>query len=272
MNEGYIKIDRRILNWEWYSNINTKVVFLHILLRANWQDGKFEGINIPRGSLVTSYAKLAEETTLSVQSVRTAINHLKSTGELTVEQHAKFSVISIKNYGLYQDTNKVSNKQLTSYQQATNKQLTTIEEIKKERNKELKKIVPKGTTKESLGEIINQYVFSEKLSDKVNEWLAYKSERQETYKPTGLTALLRKISQKVDEYGENPVIILIDECMANGWRGIIWDKLGKETERQRQTAKKGLKNYEERDWDFDELERIKRAELMENSKRQEGKQ
>ena len=74
LNEGYIKIDRKILNWEWYGNINTKVVFLHMLLKANWQDGKFEGEERPRGSFVSSYTKLAKETNMTVKEVRTAIN------------------------------------------------------------------------------------------------------------------------------------------------------------------------------------------------------
>ena len=65
---------------------------------------------------------------------------------------------------------------------------------------------------------------------KLDEWLEYKKERRESYKSTGLTALLRKISQKSGEYGENPVMALMDECMANGWRGIIWDKLRTEKE------------------------------------------
>src|SRR5699024_11013205 len=74
-------------------------------------------------------------------------------------------------------------------------------------------------------DIIDQYDFSEEMRAKIDEWLEYKKERRESYKSTGLTALLRKISQKSGEYGENPVMALMDECMANGWRGIIWDKL-----------------------------------------------
>ena len=30
----YVKISRKILDWEWYTDINTKVLFLHILLKA----------------------------------------------------------------------------------------------------------------------------------------------------------------------------------------------------------------------------------------------
>lgn len=109
----YVKISRKILEWEWYKDVNTKVVFFHILLKANWKNGRFQGMEIPRGSFVTSYQSLAEETGLTVMNVRTAIKHLKLTQEITVSQHSKFSVITVKNYDAYQTANKVANNQLT---------------------------------------------------------------------------------------------------------------------------------------------------------------
>ena len=139
----YVKISRKILEWEWYKDVNTKVVFFHILLKANWKNGRFQGMEIPRGSFATSYQSLAEETGLTVMNVRTAIKHLKLTQEITVSQHSKFSVITVKNYDAYQTVNKVANNQLTGNQQATNRQITTIEEGKKERKEEYNKS-PKG--------------------------------------------------------------------------------------------------------------------------------
>ncbi|MDE5753903.1 MAG: hypothetical protein K2H89_05110 [Oscillospiraceae bacterium] len=135
----FIKIDRNIMDWRWYQDGNTLRVFLHLLLKANIKDKDFEKITIHRGEIATSYPSLALALGLSVQNVRTAIGHLKDTGEVTVKSYAKFSVISIKNYNLYQS----SNSQLTGNQQATNSQLTgnqqqsknvRIEECKNERN------------------------------------------------------------------------------------------------------------------------------------------
>ena len=229
MNEGYIKLSRKMLDWEWYSDINTTRLFIHLIFKANWKDGRFQGVEIPRGSLVTSLGNLATETGLSIREVRTSLNHLKTTGEVTSKRHAKFSVISIKNYCLYQDIDKQNDKQVTSERQASDKQSTTIEEIKKERREETKKKrVSKDTPKENPEDIINRYGFSETMKAKILEWLEYKKERREAYKSTGLTALLKTVSQKVGEYGENPVTALMDECMANGWRGIIWERLKKE--------------------------------------------
>lgn len=137
-DDGFIKIHRRMLKWEWYKDTNTKVLFLHCLLKANWKDGRFQGIEVPRGSFVTSLSILSEELsskeqTFTVQNVRTSLKHLTLTGELTSKSYSKYRIITVNKYNEYQVANIVPNKQLTNSQQATNKQLTTIEEKKEKK-------------------------------------------------------------------------------------------------------------------------------------------
>ena len=130
---GYIKILRKFLNWEWYKNTITKTVFLHCLLKANWEDGNFEGIVVKRGSFIAGRKKMAEEIGISEQQLRTALKHLKSTNEITIDTTSKYSIISINNYDLYQADNQIANQQLTSNQPTTNQQLTTNEKEKEEK-------------------------------------------------------------------------------------------------------------------------------------------
>lgn len=132
----YIKLSRKITEWEWYSDINVSRLFIHILISVNWKDGRFQGVEIPRGSVATSYNSLASQTGLSVMQVRTAIKKLNLTGEITVRQHPKFSVITVNNYNTYQSDNKVNNTDVTQEQHRCNTDLTTIEEGKKERREE----------------------------------------------------------------------------------------------------------------------------------------
>ena len=135
----YVKISRKILEWEWYTDINTKVLFLHILLKANWKQGRFQGTEVPRGSFVTSQQNLALETGLTLKNVRTALKHLENTGEVAVNRHPKFSVITIKNYVKYQS----GGSQVAVEGQSGGSQVATIEERKKERKEEYNKS-PKG--------------------------------------------------------------------------------------------------------------------------------
>lgn len=128
---NYIKIDRKILEWEWYSNINTCRLFVHMLLKANWKDGKFEGKVIPRGSFISSYPTLERETQLTNREIRTAIEHLKTTGELTVKKTNRYSVFTINNYNLYQVSDSQNDSQETDKRQS-NVSLTSAIEEKKE--------------------------------------------------------------------------------------------------------------------------------------------
>lgn len=130
MNTGFIKLHRQFLKWEWYDDINVKVLFLHCLFRANWEEQKWHGEFIPRGSFVTSLQNLAKETNLSIQQTRTALKKLNSTKEITKKSQGSNTLITVNNYNKYQD----NNKEITNYQQTNNKQITTIEEIKKEKN------------------------------------------------------------------------------------------------------------------------------------------
>lgn len=132
----YIKLSRKILEWEWYSDINTCRLFIHLLLKANWKEGRFQGVEIPRGSLVTSYSSLAKDTGLSVKNVRTALKHLEATGEVAVKRQAKFSVVEVKNYDAYQTGGTVNGSQTAVKRQANGSQVATIEESKKGRRKE----------------------------------------------------------------------------------------------------------------------------------------
>ena len=78
---GFIKIHRKLLKWEWYSDINVRVLFFHCLLRANHKPERWQGIEINAGQFITSYGHLAKECGLTVQQVRTALDKLKITNK-----------------------------------------------------------------------------------------------------------------------------------------------------------------------------------------------
>jgi hypothetical protein len=101
-NETWLKLYRSMLDWEWYQDINTKVLFLHLLLIVNIRPQRKLGMSIPTGSIDRTQEQLATETGLTLRQLRTAISKLKLTGELTVVRGPKFSVYTLKNWGRYQ--------------------------------------------------------------------------------------------------------------------------------------------------------------------------
>ena len=118
---GFITLHRQILDWEWYGDPCTFNLFIHLLLKANYEDGRFEGRVVKRGQLVTSLSILASETGQTIRQTRTALSHLISTGEVTNESTTQYRVISIVNYDKYQTIDKASDKQSTNDRQ-TNRQ------------------------------------------------------------------------------------------------------------------------------------------------------
>lgn len=116
----YIKLFRRMTRWEWYTDINTKTLFLHCLLKANWKAGKWHGYSYKRGQFITSLRNLAKESGLTVQQTRTALKHLISTGELTSWSDSKIRLITVVSFDKFQQANNQANNQLTIGQQAAN--------------------------------------------------------------------------------------------------------------------------------------------------------
>jgi len=252
MDEGYIKLNRKMLNWEWFPDSNTVHVFLYCLLNANWKQGEFHGVNIDRGQFATSLARMSNDTGLSIQNVRTALKHLESTGELTSKSQGKFRIISISNYCRYQDANKESNSELTS-------ELTTIEEYKNKRNNNIPPLYPplegetpkekpkkkskEATNLEYLRQHLPNYSFSDRMVNILEEWMRYKGQRKDVYTEIGTKSFLTKISNCVRDYGEEKVVKVITDSMSSGYAGVVYDWLEKDNKLKERT---GYVSYAER--------------------------
>lgn len=115
---GFITLQRQIQDWQWYRHPHTAFLFIHLLLSANYVDGQFNGMTIRRGQLVTSVPRLSTDTGLSIQQTKTALAHLRLTGEITDESTNQYRVITVVKYNQYQKlTDKISNDQPTTNRQ-----------------------------------------------------------------------------------------------------------------------------------------------------------
>lgn len=193
---GFIKLHRQILNWEWYSDINTTRLFIHLLLTANYENKKWQGIDIPRGSLINTYQKLAQQIGLTIQQTRTSLNKLELTGEITRSKGLNYTLISITYYNNYQSINKIDNRQSTDNQQTDNREVTTTKEVKKERKKE--------------------YIYN----DLINEFSEY---RKKIKKP--MTEKAKELADKklFTLAGNNEELAkeIVEQSIFNNWTGLF---------------------------------------------------
>ena len=186
MNGNYIKLNRSILDWEWYDDINVARVFIHILLTANYKPKRWHGIQIERGQRVISISGLAEETGLTVRQVRTALDKLIATGELAKSATSRYTLITVENYNKFQDVKISSDKPSDKQQgkQATNKRQTNDNNIRREEGKERERGETPRTknpygrkknvwlTDDEYQGIKERYRDYEKLIDHVGDYLA----------------------------------------------------------------------------------------------------
>lgn len=155
MNElnGYIKVNRSFLNWEWHDDQSMVTVFLHCLLLANWKRKKWHGRTIERGSFVTSTVSLADVCGLSPNTVRRCLKRLQDTGELLVKTSNKGTVITVNNYAKYQEQDKPENSAVQNVthnlHNNLHNNLHTTEEYKNKR-RDTKKYIKKVRKEEIL--------------------------------------------------------------------------------------------------------------------------
>ena len=117
---GYIALQRDLVNWEWYSNINVKVLYLELLLSVNYEDKEWQGITVKKGSIITSLPQLVVKTGLTNRQVRTALKKLVDSNYLTDKSTNKFRYISVIDYDRY-----VSASRQTADKRQTNGRQTT---------------------------------------------------------------------------------------------------------------------------------------------------
>lgn len=229
MAGNFIKIDRKILKWEWWSDINTFRLFMYMLINAYWKDGNYKGKIIERGSFPSSISKLSKETNLSVMEIRTSLKHLQLTGEITSKATNKFTIFTVVNYNLYQTDNKQDNKQITSNltnnQQTDNILLTNsiLKESKNERTEEIKKDknIEKDIDKSISKKKTVYYPDDELLDEAFNEYVTM---RKRIKKPICTDKALHRAMNTLEKLsdGDNDLAVkILNQSVDHCWQGLF---------------------------------------------------
>ena len=147
-SNGYVKVYRSMLDWEWHDNPIIVATWMYCLMRANYTTQRWHGEIIQSGQFITSLENMAKDIGITVNQLRTAIKRLKSTNNITNKSTKKGTLITVEKWGLYQSAGeKVTNEityNLTNKSQTDNKQITTDKKDKKEKKEKNKEIIEKG--------------------------------------------------------------------------------------------------------------------------------
>ena len=132
MNRGYIKVWRKTIDSGWLQNHKLCAFWLWCLLKASHKEYDLivgcQKVHLMPGDFVFGLNKASEELAMSIRSIRTILAFLKTSQNLTIKTTNKFSVISIVNWDIYQQTETTNDNQNdkppTSYRQATDNKQT----------------------------------------------------------------------------------------------------------------------------------------------------
>lgn len=189
MCNGWIKIHRKILDWEWFSCSSTFHLFVYLLLNARTEDKNWKGIVIKRGQLVVSVASICSSTHLTTQQVRTSLKRLKSTNEITIQTTNRYTLITICKYESYQQSEYREQQTNQQAVQQTNNKQTTNKQQHLKNNKNIR-------SKEDKEDIFTNVHISEKDATKVAP-IKTMEERKEDFKES--------LRQYVPIYGERMI-------------------------------------------------------------------
>jgi len=150
---GYVRLWRRITESPVWTTLEPTVlkVLLPFLLKANWKtktwyDGHSQ-VEIPRGSFVTSYGKMAEFCQLSPKQARSAFAHLQRLEFAAYTRAGRWTMVTILNYETYQgsleEEGTVEGRVRAGLGQDEGRQRATTKEVKKGRREE---VTPEGGT------------------------------------------------------------------------------------------------------------------------------
>ena len=231
---GWVKLHRQFLEWEWYDDINVKTLFLHFLLKANYEAKKYRGYDILPGQVVVGVKALSKQTGLSVSQVRTAIDKLQMTNEIAIKTTNKFSIVTIVCWNVYQGDDNQNRDQIANGSQSNRNQIATPKEGKKE-----KKVRRKEEYIGDCPEFENWYsIYPRKISPKKAKQsyeAAIRSGVSHEDLLKGLTQYCEDIKRNGTEtrFIKHPATWLNQGCYYDDHSEIVHDDAGRKNKRNR---------------------------------------
>jgi hypothetical protein len=139
MNRGYVKLWRKSLDAGWIKNHKLWAFWTWCLMKATYKEYDqvvgCQSIHLMPGDFVFGRKAASVELNMTEQEIRTAVDSMRKRQNITIKSTNKFSIISIVNWEIYQQTeieiNQQGNEPLTSKQPATNHK----QEVKEYKNK-----------------------------------------------------------------------------------------------------------------------------------------
>ena len=146
-------------------------------------------------------------------------------------------------------TNKNKQNQTKQTKQAVSDTDTVTDTV-------LRREETRARTRETPAEMFDRLIVGRAVGHEIadvlrDEWLPYKQERREPYKETGMKTLITQAVNASARCGPSAVVELIRSSIASGYKGIVWDRLEKQS---KPSPTSRFNNADERAYDMSETE------------------
>lgn len=232
---GYIRLHRCIRDngIVWEERASRLQAWLDLLMLANFEDktwvNGYQNVDIKRGCFVSSFPRLGQRWGWDKRTVKRFLELLQNENMVKLKVNNHGITVNIVNYCKYQGfyekdvPQDVPQNVLPLVPQDVLRDVP-YEESKRKNNKVKESKRNNKPPLSPLGEMVEKTDYTKTLKDKLHDWLKYKTEKKQSYKPTGFKALLKKIDDVVKSSGEQAVIDAINASMSNNWQGLFFDK------------------------------------------------
>lgn len=215
MIEGFIQLHRKLIEWEWYDDLPTFKLFIHLLLKANYKTKIWRGETIERGQLKTSISHLAHETGLSEKQIRTALNKLIKTGEVGKATTSHSTVITVLSYNSYQDKGKPLDTPRANEGQTKGKRRATTNKDNKVNNEnKVNNLLLGKEAKETKFDFKKNLIDFGFQQDLVDEWILIRRNK----KAINTERALKMFISEIEKTGKPPNEVL-EIIVKKQWKG-----------------------------------------------------
>ena len=132
MSTGWIKLHRSLIDWEWYDDHNATRLLIHVIISVNYEDKKWKGVEVKKGSMIFSWGTLSEAVGLTQKQCRTAMSKLEKSGEVARFVAGRWQVLTLIKWGKLQSNegdmagNRAGSRQDEGRMRATTKEYNKI--------------------------------------------------------------------------------------------------------------------------------------------------
>lgn len=251
--DGWISLHRKLLdNPVVCKDPDHIAVWIYLLLNATHAgyDTMFEGtrIKLKPGQLITGRKSISSSLKVSESKVQRILKTFETEHQIEQQTTPRNRLVSILNWNQYQQPEQQIEQQLNNKRTTTEQQVNTNNNDNKDNN-----VNNANKNNKGLIEVVNSSIENLELRDALMDYIDMRKAIKKPITDRALKMVISKLDKMTDSVSEKTEIL--NNSVMNGWQGIFELKKTNDSKPNYKKGKQVVKDFKERDYDYDDLER-----------------